>query len=284
MKKKIIIICSLFIILFYSGCEDWLNTLPPDGLVFDEFWQTKEDVEAVIMGAYQQFTKMDEKLFIYGEIRGDMIAETNNTPNNLRQIISGNLFPENEYSNWADFYKIINYCNNVIKYAPEVMKLDITFTQIQMESYVSEAKAIRALTYFYLIRIFKDVPFVLEPSDNDNVNFFYPKTDGNVILSAIKEDLKQARLVSDYGNLRDNKGRITPAAVNAILADICLWNFEYEEALIYLNRIISSEKYFLQPSISWFEIYNPGNSLEGIFELHFDDALGQTNSLYSRQS
>jgi hypothetical protein len=42
--------------------------------------------------------------------------------------------------------------------------------------------------------------------------------------------------LSDYGNLRENKGRITPAAVSALLADICLWNFEYEEALIYLEQ------------------------------------------------
>jgi starch-binding outer membrane protein, SusD/RagB family len=49
-----------------------------------------------------------------------------------------------------------------------------------------------------------------------------------------------------------------------------------------LNSIINSGKYFLQPSISWFDIFNPGNSLEGIFELQFDDALGQSNTLYSR--
>lgn len=247
MKKKIIIICSIFVMLFYSGCGEWLNTLPPDGLVFDEFWQTKEDVESVLMGAYQQFSRMDERLFIYGEIRGDMISQTTATPAPLRQIISGNLEPENQYSNWLDFYRVINYCNNVIKYAPEIQKFDITFSLIQMESFMSEAKVLRALAYFYLVRIFKDVPFVLEPSDNDNVNFFLPKTDGNVILNAIKEDLKQARLVEDYGNLRENKGRITRAATNALLADICLWNFEYEEALIYLDRIINSGRYFLQP-------------------------------------
>lgn len=282
MKKKISIICSIFVMLFHSGCEDWLNNMPPDGLVFDEFWETKENVQSVIMGAYNQLTKMDEKLFIYGEIRGDMVARTVNTPTTLQLIISGNLFPENTYSDWSDFYKVINYCNNVIKYAPEVRKKDITFTEIQMQSFISEATVIRALMYFYLVRIFKDVPFVLEPSDNDNVNFFLPKTDGDIILRAIKEDLLQARLVSDYGNLLENKGRITPASVNALLADICLWNFEYEEALIYLDRIINSGKYFLQPSVSWFEIFNPGNSLEGIFELQFDDALGQRNTLYSR--
>ena len=284
MKKKIIHIFCIVLIFIATGCSEWLDTIPPDGLVFDEYWKTKEDVESVLMGAYQQFAKMDEQLFIFGELRADLISEGTNLPDNQRQIISGNIFPDNTLFSWANFYKVINYCNNVIEYAPEVRKIDITFTEFEMQSYISEAKVLRALTYFYLVRLFKDVPFVLEPSDNDDV-FFYPaKTEGDVILSAMKEDIKQSRLKlkGDYGNIEENKGRITQASAEAILADICLWNFEYEEALTYLNSIINSEKYVLQSTIKWFDIYNPGNSLEGIFEFQFDATLGQSNTLYNR--
>jgi hypothetical protein len=114
--------------------------------------------------------------------------------------------------------------------------------------------------------------------------FFPKKTQGENILTFIKEDLKEARfkLKGDYGNNRENKGRITQAAADALLADICLWNFEYEEALTYLNNIVNSRKYFLQPSIRWFELFNPGNSLEGILEFQFNTTLGQTNVLYNR--
>ncbi|MFW5872485.1 MAG: RagB/SusD family nutrient uptake outer membrane protein [bacterium] len=283
MKIKIINICWVVIITLSSGCSDWLDTLPPDGLVFNQFWKTKEDVSSVLMGAYGEFAKMDEKLFLYGEIRADLIDESNNTPSNERQIMNGDIFPENSFCNYANFYRVINYCNNVIKYAPEVKKIDITFSEFEMQSYISEALALRALAYFYLVRLYKDVPFILEPSDNDDSNFFPAKTDGEIILKEIKEDLKFAvlRLNSEYGNIPENKGRFSPESVSALLGDICLWNFEYEEALTWLNDVNKNGDFFIQPSNKWFEIFNPGNSLEGIFEFQFDNVLGQNNTLYN---
>ena len=51
----------------------------------------------------------------------------------------------------------------------------------------------------------------------------------------MKDDLNEARLKlrNDYGNDQENRGRVTQGAADAILADICLWNFEYEESLLY---------------------------------------------------
>lgn len=279
--KTIKFIFSVTLIMLTS-CNDWLETLPPDGLVFDEYWKTKEDVESTLMGAYQGFAKMDERLFLYGELRADMIVEDDNMIQDERLIKNGDIFTDNYLCNWTGFYEIINYCNNVLKYAPGVLEIDPTFTEFMMEAYRSEALVLRALAYFYLVRVFNDVPLVLEPSDDDNVNFFPSKTSGDEILQLVKEDLKEARLKlrNDYGNEEENKGRVTQGAADAILADICLWNFEYEESLTYLNNVINSERYFLQPTIRWFDIYNPGNSFEGIFELQFDEQNDQSNTLY----
>ena len=270
-------------LLFFTGsCSEWFNLTPPDGLVLDEYWKTKEDVKAKLMGAYQQFAKMDENLFNYGEIRADMIMQADNTLTDHRNIMNGNIFADNSLCDWGDFYKIINYCNNVMKYAPEVLKIDKTFTEFQMEAYKSEAVFLRSLAYFYLVRIFKDVPFVLDATDTDNVDFFPSLSSGEEILAHIKTDLKEARLKipTTYSTLEENKGRATQAAIDALLADICLWNFEYEECLTFVNNIINSNTYFLLPSSKWFELYFPGNSLEGIFELEFDSQNGQSNSLY----
>lgn len=282
MWNKITKYTLIFVIIPFTGCNDWLETLPPDGLVFDEYWQTKEEVEATLMGAYQGFAKMDERLFLYGELRADMIVEDDNMIQDERLIKNGDIFPDNYMCDWTAFYEIINYCNNVLKYAPGVLEIDPTFTEFMMEAYRSEALVMRALAYFYLVRVYKDVPLVLKPSDNDNVNFFPSKTPGEEILQQMKEDLNEARLKlrNDYGNEQENRGRVTQGAADAILADICLWNFEYEEALTYLDNIINSERYFLQPTIRWFEIYNPGNSFESIFELQFDEQNDQSNTLF----
>ena len=57
MKLKIALL--IIVPLFFTGCEGWLELVPPDGLVRDEYWQSKEDVEASLMGAYQLFASSD---------------------------------------------------------------------------------------------------------------------------------------------------------------------------------------------------------------------------------
>jgi hypothetical protein len=59
--------------------------------------------------------------------------------------------------------------------------------------FLSEAYFIRSLSYFYLVRIFKDVPLVLEPTLTDATDVYIPKSGEDVILAQIKEDLEMAR-------------------------------------------------------------------------------------------
>ncbi|MFC2098991.1 RagB/SusD family nutrient uptake outer membrane protein [Bacteroidota bacterium] len=277
--NKIVALILTGLILLLAGCE-WLELLPRDGLVVDEYWKKKEDVEATLMGAYQQFALMDEKLWLYGEIRADMI-EAVLAPGYQQQVMSSNIYSNNALCDWADFYKIINYCNNVINLAPEVRSVDNTFTEFQMVSYQSEAVFLRSLAYFYLVRIFGDVPYNIIPTTSDEIDFFIYKSSGDSVLTEVKKDLIKYRLTSptEYGTLSENKGRATQSAMNALLADICMWNFEYEEAITYIEDIENSGLFFLNPTPEYIDIYNPGNSLESIFELQFD-GVEQVNSMY----
>jgi len=74
MRSKVFKIAIIlgFSVLF--ACNEWMELIPPQGLIREEFWKTKEDVEAVIMGAYESFSRMDRELFLYGELRGDMVV------------------------------------------------------------------------------------------------------------------------------------------------------------------------------------------------------------------
>lgn len=271
----------MFGMFLLPSCQDWLELIPPDGLVKDEYWKTKEDVKATLMGAYQQLAQMDELLFLYGELRGDMIVKDRNIESYMERVMEGKIYPTNRLCNWSDFYSVINYCNNVIKYAPLVLERDQTFTEYQMRGFLAEATFLRSLTYFYLVRIFRDVPLFMEPSEEDDADFFLPKTADSIILKRIKEDLDQSLLfvTDDYGSAEANVGRATRAALLALLADISLWRFEYEDCISYVDRIEELD-YQLLPGGNWFEVFHPGNSLEGIFELQFDDNLGQVNDLY----
>ncbi len=269
-------------LLFPAGCSDWLELIPPDGLVKDEYWKSKEDLEAVLMGAYQKFAQLDERLFLYGELRADMLTDDSNTPGYQRLIMEGNIYPDNVLADWNDFYLVINYCNLVMKYAPIVLEIDQTFSDFQRLGYEAEAVFLRSLAYFYLVRIYRDVPLVLEPSEEDDVDFYLPKSPDHEILAFIKEDLQRLLgfVTDDYGTPEKNKGRANRGAILSLLADISLWQFEYDEVIGYAEQI-EELGYFLLPAAKWFENFYPGNSLSGIFEFQFNSGLGQSNSMWN---
>ena len=264
-----------------------MELIPPGGLIREEFWKTKEDVEAVLMASYESFATMDAKLFVYGEVRADMLEGDYNQPWEERLLSEGNVYPDNSFSNWSDFYKIINYCNEVIKNAPLVQEIDNTFTDFQKEGLVSEAYFLRSLSYFYLIRIFGDVPFVTEPTEKDDADFYIPKSKEDDILTAIVQDLEKYRPYAPTGGfptIEQNKGRASKAAFDALLADIALWRFRYEEVIQHVQKIEANQEIVLMPPAKWFEIFYPGNSLESIFEFQFDGNLDHRNGTFGKMN
>ena len=88
---------------------------------------------------------------------------------------------------------------------------DPTLTQEQLDNYIAEALTIRAYMYFTLARSFKDVPLKLEATLSDQDNFQLPVTPQEQILEQVKLDLEEAESLAteDYGNIPENKGRIT---------------------------------------------------------------------------
>jgi starch-binding outer membrane protein, SusD/RagB family len=281
VKAKYLLIISMIFSLL--SCNEWIDLQPPDGLVREEYWKTKEDVETLLMSAYETLASMDRTLFVHGEIRADMVKGDDNQSTNEQLISESNIYPDNNLCNWKDFYTVINSCNEVIKNGPEVQLIDNTFTDFQLQNLLAEAVFLRSLTYFYLIRIYKDVPLVLEPSESDNVDFYVKKSTEEEVLNQIISDLGQYRLLAPNGNfatVEENKGRASQGAFNALLADIYLWRFDYEKVIEYVESIENSREYFLLPGGLWFELFYPGNSPESIFELQFDGQRNQYNSTF----
>ena len=291
IKAKLILVIAALGVQF--ACTDWLSLIPPEGLIREEFWKTKEDVQAVLMGTYSSFAQMDNLFFIYGEIRGDLVKPGNNTGGDEKKIMESNIYPENTLCSWAAFYKVIDYCNEVIYFAPKVKEIDNTFSDYQLKGYLSEAYFLRSLAYFYLVRIFKDVPLVLEPTTTDDAKIYLPKTEGDLVLDQMILDLQQSvnwATIDGYPTLREVKSRATKASIYALLADIYLWKAagssdpaDYEACITQVNNIIALNKYTLQKGSGWFENYFPRTdpvSIENIFEFFFDDAFNQRNHLY----
>jgi starch-binding outer membrane protein, SusD/RagB family len=283
MKKKVKYIFVILAVFLQVSCSDWLELIPPEGLIREEFWKTKEDVNALLMGAYSAMSKLDGSFFLFGELRADMIKGDTNQSEDERKIAQNNIYPDNGMAKWDKFYQVINYCNEVIKNAPLVQKADNTFTDYQLKGVMAEAYFLRSLTYFYLVRIYKDVPLVLEPTETDDTDFYLPKSEEAVVLAQIVKDLEENRnyaIAEGFATLSENKGRASKAAFDALLADIALWNFEYEKVLQHIAKIEANKEIVLMPSGKWFEMYYPGNSLESIFEFQFDQSKNQNNNMF----
>jgi len=265
------------------SCNDWLELIPPNGLIKEEFWKTKEDVESVLMAGYTAFATMDRQLFLFGEIRADMLTGSSSQPNDERKIMENNIYSDNPLTNWNTFYKVINYCNEVIANAPKVQEIDNTFTDYQKQALMSEAYFLRSLAYFYLVRVYYEVPLILLPTESDDTDFYVTKQSESVVLDQIVADLENNIAFAPSGSfktLEEEKGRASKAAFNALLADIALWRFDYNKVIYHVNQIEITQKFVLLPGSRWFELFYPGNSLEGIFEFQFDGDLSQPNKTY----
>src|SRR5690625_6264280 len=63
---------------------------------------------------------------------------------------------------WSGAYQAISRANSVIKYVPETEGLSET----ESNNLLAQARFFRAYNYFYLVRVFGDVPLILEPYES----------------------------------------------------------------------------------------------------------------------
>lgn len=268
------------LVLSTSSCNKWLDLQPQDGIIRAEFWKSKEDVQAAVIGCYASLLAsptsgrpLPDFLFMYGELRADMLSPGPGIAVDEQNIMNVNILSSNSLASWRPFYQIINYCNTVIDFAPDVRKVDNTFTQTSLNGYLSETLALRGLMYFYLVRTWGDVPLKLKSTSSDAEIVDIGKTAQSVVLDQIVADLLKAEslAVDTYGNKRFDTGRITKYTIETMLADVYLWLEKYNESIVMCDKVIDSKKFSLVSTNDMFnQVFYEGNSSEGIFEFQFD--------------
>lgn len=309
MKYKLFIGITFLLSVAFTSCSDYLNLEPDDRVITENFWQNKEEVKDAVMGCYagMMLSSNLEKLIWWSELRADLVKPRVSSKKftDMDNFQNGDITSTISYVSWADAYKVINNCNTVLNYAKATKDIDASFTEDLLKQYEAEAKCVRALMYFYLVRTFKDVPYITSASLSDNQNYSVPKTDGEQILDSLINDLKSADRTQNgtnfgipfsYGsNLKANKGHFTVWSLKALLADIYLWKEDYENCAKECTQIINSGQFTLVPIHStavelediykvkhtvyypnegdadnlFTSMYVNGNSVESIFELQF---------------
>ncbi len=317
--KKYLIGCSVCcaISAATTSCSDFLDLKPLNDVVLENYWTKESDATSVLMGCYESLQSPDclTRMALWGEVRSDNVQPGVNPSRELEQLLQENVMPSNTFCNWTSFYQAINRCNILIHYAPQLQQTDPNYTLAEMKANVAEATFIRSLCYFYLIRTFRDVPFTREPSIDDNQNYLLPADSFNVVLGNIIADLEA---VKDDAQLyfrkpmpdraqdeaeRDNTARVTRPAIYALLADLYLWQGNWQKCVECCDYVINFKKQEyetlrlrLQNTVYLFndyplirekigstsgEAYNAifveGNSFESLFELTYDRSLNSDN-------
>ncbi|BDD11965.1 membrane protein (plasmid) [Fulvitalea axinellae] len=270
--------------LLGASCTSWLEIGPENDIVLEDYWKSKEDIESAVFAAYGGLARQQTKMFEWGELRGDALEATTETDEDAQKAMRLEIFPESEFAKWDGFYKTINRANTVLKYGPTVQDYDESLTDEDLGALMGEAYFLRALSYFYLVRSFGEVPMPLLPSDTDKQDIYLEKSSEQAVVNQIIDDLTKAEKIisDDYGKLEENKGRGTKSAVRALLADVYMWAENYPKAILYCDKIFNRAAHGLLPGERWFDIFAKGNTNEGIYELQTDREVAQQTLRYQK--
>ncbi len=294
MKNRLFIVLMLAFGLFATtACINWLDTRPESEMILDEYWTTESEAEAVLMAAYRGFITSDcsYRMLVWGELRSDNFSNGSGISSEINKVLRQEITPSTPYTSWSSFYSVINYCNTFLSFAPDVLDKDDNFTPDKLRELSAEAYAVRALAYFYLVRAFENVPWISEPSLDDTQDFIVPQSTERAVLDSIIRDLVVYSLPyipRVYSTEKETRGRITKNGVYALLADIYLWDNQFDKCSQMCDYILS-ESYFKLVSAENFytSVFYRGFSTESIFEFGYDNDIQvneATRSLYGYQN
>lgn len=234
----------------FTSCEDFLTITPTNAIVEEDFWEDRNDLENVVTACYKRIIASDilEKYILFGEGRSENYTKSQGTSwQDLDNLMNANLLPTSNMFSWTAFYNHINFCNKVLAHGPETVANDESFSTGDWMPMRAEAVTLRALSHFWLVRTYGEVPYVTQEYNNDSQYMLIRQSTQQQVLDSIIMDLEEVKeyAMRDYGNIIENKGRITDKAVYALLADVYLWraskNASADSVAIYGNQ--SQEDY-----------------------------------------
>lgn len=284
--NKYLIKYSFLAVLFMFGlvaCEDELDLQPGQGLDENIALDTDKRVKAVLIGAYDALSSGN--LFGGNTLRnaellgGDDELQWVGTFEGPDEIFNKRMIAENSDAQvtWIAGYNTINLTNNVLSALDKVIEDD-------RETVEGEAKFIRALTYFELVRFYAKpyeagqanaqpgVPIVLTPTRGiDAKNNVARNTVAEVYTQVIK-DLTEAEAALP----EDNEWHASTGAAAALLARVYLQQGDYAKARDAANRVIESGNYELLEQYE--DVFGRDeNSNEDIFAIQLTTQDGVNN-------
>ncbi|MEO6978596.1 MAG: RagB/SusD family nutrient uptake outer membrane protein, partial [Mucilaginibacter sp.] len=253
MKKlNKIYIGALSTVLILSACNKQLDLKPFQQIQQSQAILTAQDVQITLVGAYNRAGLSDlygGGALLYADLMATQtVVDWQGTFQGLTQMVNQNIPIDNGFINstWADSYQVINQANNVIANLSKVASANAPRTE-------GEAKFLRGMTYFDLVRLYGKawndgdpntnlgVPIVLTPTTViTSASYVSRSTVAKVYQQAITDLTDAENKLPATNSFYANK-----YSASAILARLYLQKGDYVNAAAEANKVISSTKFSL---------------------------------------
>ncbi|MDE5429483.1 RagB/SusD family nutrient uptake outer membrane protein [Elizabethkingia meningoseptica] len=285
MKNFRYIIFAITGMLVFTSCDKELEINPEQSISTEQAVSTPENINYILIGAYATSGKGDlfgGDIQIYADLLGDSgYVSWYGTYPDLRSIYNKNIVSDNAYvrDSWGTAYKVIYQTNLILD------NLNVITNASDKKRVEGEAKFLRALNYFELVRYFgktyeagqnntqPGVPLVLTSKINFNGNLSIARNTVEEIYTQIIKDLTDA--VTNLPSKNSFYADIYSA--KALLARVYLQKGDYKNARDTANDVLTNSGRTLMSDYK--DVFNGSrNTAEDLFVFQVTSQSG-TNDL-----
>lgn len=283
MKTKLYIPAAILAALMSTGCSDsFLEVESPTKQPIEEYFNTDAHIQEAVVAAYDPLHWPDWAMGEYNpvNIMSDIMADDlwiggsdKNDNANWHRMMNFEARPNAVIAGiWTDAYSGIKRCNDVIFYMNEYEIPDMTADNAAY--YEAQVRVLRVYYYNWLWKFWGNVVYFEE--NFDGAPYLGTQYTADEIYKFMIEDLEGAIALDKLPMKEsdDNVGRVTKAMAYMLYAEIVMYQNDetrYAKALDYMNEIINSGLYDLNPDYA--QIFRPEGEWtnESIFEVNYTD-------------
>ena len=278
MKFNIILIALLAGI---ASCKKSFIELNPESTVsVSVLYKTDKDFQDAVIGIYANFRPQYLNFWRFGDLRGDDTRY--GLVSQLEDIRNDNFTSDNSdpvlASSWKNYYSIITRANKVIN---SLATADAAVTN--KDRHMGEAKFLRALAYFDLVRIYGDVPMITKDLTVQEA-YKVPREKVNTLYEEIIiKDLQDAETKLPPSYTGTDVGRATRGAAKALLGKVYLTRKDFGNAETKLKEV-TGLGYALLPR--WGDLWDYSKNehhSEYIFDIEYEEGQGGLGSNFTGQ-
>jgi len=264
--------------LLSGGCTGFLDEEASSVMVEGSFYKTEADAEAAIVSTYDGLNDTWNiywrGLYLLAELPSDNAEAGQGVSNaNIFALDDFTFGSVNDRINafYVSTYGAIKEANVALDRIPT-----IAFDEGRKNRMLAEARFVRALMYHNLVRLFGEVPLVVQPVKS-LAEVDAGKATVQDIYDQIIADAVFAETHLNETNEAAHRGRATKASAKALLADVYLTQKEYAKAAEKAKEIIDSPNHAL--FADYFDLFKPENRFnsEFLFAVQYKGLTGTSN-------